>query len=340
MEHKSPDIAEKRHIAFLKVHKAASSTIQNIFLRFGTKRNMTFVLPSVGAIYPNVISTHETVNGGNIRTPPPSRAFDILCMHVLYNRTAFAAILQNDTVYVGSIRDPFDYFVSFLEFFREIHGRFNISGPGALTDFLEDPEKHDITISNPTSALYGFTKNRFAIEYGFSKELITKYDRMKVLEIIAELDKEFSLVIIVEHFDESIILLKRILKWKTKDVLYISKNSRNDELLKIGPRDRERYRKLSPIDYDLYEHFYLKLWRQIQLERRFHEEVLHFKMIRRDVVDYCLDMKKNSSELVINETEWHEAFLVTVTDCHYFLLNEIEFVNLIAKNQYGDHVAS
>ncbi|KAJ8309773.1 hypothetical protein KUTeg_011638 [Tegillarca granosa] len=37
---------EVRHVAFFKVHKAASSTAMNIFLRFGYKRNLIFVLPS------------------------------------------------------------------------------------------------------------------------------------------------------------------------------------------------------------------------------------------------------------------------------------------------------
>ena len=36
---------EVHNIAFLKVHKAASSTVQNIFLRFGLFRNLTFVIP-------------------------------------------------------------------------------------------------------------------------------------------------------------------------------------------------------------------------------------------------------------------------------------------------------
>ena len=36
---------EKTKIFFLKTHKCASSSLQNIFLRFGEKRNLSFVLP-------------------------------------------------------------------------------------------------------------------------------------------------------------------------------------------------------------------------------------------------------------------------------------------------------
>ncbi|CAC5371439.1 unnamed protein product [Mytilus coruscus] len=129
---------EVRHIAFLKVHKAASTTIQNMLLRFGTERNLTYVIPSVNSIYPNVISLLETVTSNNIRPIPLlSTHFDILCLHVLYNRTAFGQILPNDTVYIGTLRDPFEYFISMMLYFPIMFERFNISGPRAITDFLE-----------------------------------------------------------------------------------------------------------------------------------------------------------------------------------------------------------
>ena len=35
-------------ITFLKTHKTASSTFQNVLLRFGEKRNLTFALPKNG----------------------------------------------------------------------------------------------------------------------------------------------------------------------------------------------------------------------------------------------------------------------------------------------------
>ena len=48
-EAKLPDVItwhrqEVHHVAFLKVHKAASTTAQNVFLRFGDSRKLTFIL--------------------------------------------------------------------------------------------------------------------------------------------------------------------------------------------------------------------------------------------------------------------------------------------------------
>ena len=42
------DCEKKHKIGFLKTHKCASSSIQNILFRFGLKNQLTFALPSTG----------------------------------------------------------------------------------------------------------------------------------------------------------------------------------------------------------------------------------------------------------------------------------------------------
>ena len=44
-EDPSAECQEQTKIVYLKTHKCASSSLQNIFLRFGEKRNLSFVLP-------------------------------------------------------------------------------------------------------------------------------------------------------------------------------------------------------------------------------------------------------------------------------------------------------
>ena len=42
------DCVPRKKVAFLKTHKCASTTIQNILLRFGQNNDLNFVLPSKG----------------------------------------------------------------------------------------------------------------------------------------------------------------------------------------------------------------------------------------------------------------------------------------------------
>ena len=42
------ECAKKTKIAFLKTHKCASSSVQNMLMRFGLEHELNFVLPSAG----------------------------------------------------------------------------------------------------------------------------------------------------------------------------------------------------------------------------------------------------------------------------------------------------
>ena len=98
---------EIRHLSFLKVHKTGKSASQNIFLRFGHSKNLTFALAhSKGGEsgWPTVISFRNSITDQNVIPPPPGKTFEILCYHVTYNRTSFENILPKDTIYFGIVR--------------------------------------------------------------------------------------------------------------------------------------------------------------------------------------------------------------------------------------------
>ena len=63
------------------------------------------------------------------------------------------------------------------------------------------------------------------------------YDEYAVDAKIAQVDKTFHLVMIMEHFEESIILMKELLCWNYLDVTNLKLNSRKlykVEILKVG----------------------------------------------------------------------------------------------------------
>ena len=41
-----------------------------------------------------------------------------------------------------------------------------------------------------------------------------------------ELDRQFDLVLILEYFDESLILLQNLMCWSTEDLVYLKQNER------------------------------------------------------------------------------------------------------------------
>ncbi|XP_033729470.1 galactose-3-O-sulfotransferase 3-like [Pecten maximus] len=324
----------KQHIAFLKVHKAASSTAQNIFLRYAMKRDLVVVIPHVNKIfYPNIISTGTTVTSKNILPPPTNRSYEILCCHVIYDRIAFERIMPRDTVYIGIIREPFGHFVSILNYFRPKEV-LDINDTLAVSKYLQEPTRY--TKLNSKS----YVNNRMAREFGFPSDLYITHNETEIQFYIDKLESEFQLVIIVELFDECMILMRRLLNWRLSDVFYLKKNVKNElfEKIKFTAGDVDRYRKWAVLDYALYDHFYQRLLNQIRMQGpTFNEELLYFKRIRRDMDFFCNPMPgvKKSGVYHFHASRWNPPFIITEEDCKYMNIGETAFIKEIRFKQYG-----
>ncbi|WAR28510.1 G3ST1-like protein [Mya arenaria] len=325
-----------RHVAFLKVHKTGSSTAQNIFLRFGWNHNLTFVLPPAKNPfgYPNIISLREGPTSSNVLPPPAGKHHEILCNHVIYNRTSFRTYLPKNTFYVGILREPYECFKSTLNYFRPGYIFLKIKSPAPGSDYLTDPLKYE-----PESAISSITNNRMAVEFGCSENLVKSKNRDQIMKFIKQTEQDFGLVIITEMFEESILLLKRYLNWSIKDALYLNKNiaHRKNVSALVGPYDRELYKQWATIDYALYDHFYKRLRQQIRKEGNdFDEELLHFAEIRRITSEFCsVSGKYKDDKLAVKESKWDEKFELAHTDCLLLQKQEMHFVKEIRVRQYG-----
>ena len=333
--HTNYSVSRKRYnrVAFLKVHKAGSSTAQNIFLRYGESRNLTFVISKHRkGQYDNVISTVTSMNETNTLPPPPNKTFDVLCCHVLYNKETFDKYMPNDTAYIGIIREPFTHFLSTLNYFRSrnIFGKIKAENPVLV--YLQDPEQYERGILR----YYSFTNNRMAVEFDFPESLFTNYSNEESSSYLEKLDKEFELVIILEHFTESVVLMRRLLGWTIKDILYQKKNAARKDYSFVDHTHRYLYERFAKLDYNLYNYFYKRLWDRIRMEGEyFHLELLYFRRLRKEVEDYCIYNKNRDVVYQVDASSWGDAFSVDASDCNFLKMFEPTFVNMIRKRQYG-----
>ncbi|XP_076116671.1 galactose-3-O-sulfotransferase 2-like [Mytilus galloprovincialis] len=322
-----------RRVAFLKVHKAGSTTAQNIFLRYGESRNLTFVLPIIRQDHwDNVIGLQSTLNDRNILPPPKNKTYDILCCHVLYDSEAFHKYMPTDTAYIGIVREPFDQFLSTLNYFRAPYIFERIKSQSRVLKFLQNPAQYE----NGLPYKWSMTNNRMAVEFGFPSNLFRKYLEEDSMNYLTKLDKEFQFVIIMEYFTESVVMMRRILGWTIKDVLYLKKNSARRSYSFADNTHRHMYERYAKLDYDLYNFFYRRLWSQIQKEGLdFHLELLYFDRLRKEVEDYCMYTVDKRSGYIIAASKWSAAFVVSQDDCDNLKKNELFFVERIRKRQYG-----
>ena len=329
---------EIRHVAFLKVHKTASSTAQNIFLRFGDARNLTFMLAHTNgeSRYLNVISFVNTITKENIVPPPAGQQYDILCCHVIYNRESFEKALPEDTAYVGIVREPFSRFQSAVKFFDPKHIK-HIHGHRPVSIYAKDPLTYE-----PINPRNSMTNNRMAVEFGFPLKLFpgqsSSSSKKEIDAYLQKLDKEFDFIIISELFKESVVYMKRLFGWTMKDILYIDQK-KGDPKTKprklVTEEDNKLLSSFLHLDIALYDFARKKFENQLAREGEdFLEELKLFKEIKEKTDNFCAE-KSKIAYISFEKSKWDDAFNITRKDCKFMYMRERDLIQRQRMRQYG-----
>ncbi|XP_064629141.1 galactose-3-O-sulfotransferase 3-like [Lineus longissimus] len=224
-----------------------------------------------------------------------------------------------DTVKVAIIREPFSTFQSAFNYVDFDHVKaLNIEGPNPMKTYLESPTLKEKTIHGK------HFQNFISTEFGFSNHSVN--DPTVVEEFIAYIDKHFRLVTITEYFKESLVLLKRMLCWKTEDIVFLHLNKNLDKTHQVKPESGRNFtylktlhKRWSRADYIFYDNFNQTFWRKIGREgKQFHDELRDFELILSKVTKFCRDGAKAvppGDRLMVSKTRWHSAFYVTMLQC-------------------------
>lgn len=307
---------EHKHILFLKVHKAASSTMQNIFYRFGMKRNLSFVLP----IYTHYISKESQFFSDTMTPlppkfcdtsynascePNPDRKHDILCNHMVFNHRKCKQLVHPDSVYIAIVREPLSQFISSAYYYKFVWKYLylkRLSNDTFIFDLLRDPQTFEAT-----SMAESMTFNSMAYDFGFGFYLGNADDNKTDANFEKFLNKTsdtFDLVLVKEMFDESLVLMKRMLNWTLEDIVYIKNNVQTSmvnysmQATELSEEDMNLFKKRNRFDYGIYELFRDRLIDQISKEQGLEDEVKQFRFILNFTREFCSSKKQELVELI------------------------------------------
>lgn len=129
----------------------------------------------------------------------------------------------------------------------------------SLEAFLNNPwryyrgEERDSNYARNTLTFdLGGDKDRPATDIAYAKSFT------------AYVAKTFSLVMISEYFDESLILLRHLFNWDLDDIVYFKLNMRTESSKQsLNPELSKKIRAWNSIDAHLYDYFNASLWRQL-----------------------------------------------------------------------------
>uniref|UniRef100_A0A3Q3BE17 Galactose-3-O-sulfotransferase 3 n=1 Tax=Kryptolebias marmoratus TaxID=37003 RepID=A0A3Q3BE17_KRYMA len=240
------------NIVFLKTHKTASSTMQNILFRFAERNNLTMALPKLNCghqfCYPQFFSSHFV----HPHTLPPN----MISSHMRFNKTALQCLMPNDTIYITILREPASMFESLFTYYSRHSGSFRRVPNSSLEAFLANP----LHYYHPEEADSVYAHNTLTFDLGGNKDR-SATDVTYAQTFAAEVEKVFSLVMISEYFDESLVLLRHLLSWDLDDIVYIKLNVRTESSKKsLSPGLPGKIRAWNSIDAYLYDYFNASLW--------------------------------------------------------------------------------
>lgn len=292
--------SRKKNVLFLKTHKTGGSTVTNILNRNGESHDLTFVLPRMGE---NRLDWPWFFQKDSFH-PLNGSEPNILSNHARYHQANMRDVMPNDTIYVTILRNPVDQFESSFSYMTldKILGMKNSTNP--IEEFFKDPDgvlvnyvlTQDLRINSDRLKLI-----RNGMFYDLGLESKDFENETKIKTMISNLENQFHLVMLTEYFEESIVLLKRLLCWDLDDVLYFSLKQRTVAWKKnISMPLKKKIEKWSAADVQLYHHFNRTFWAIIRnLGQDFQDEIEELRGKNAEMTKLCLREESfQSSELM------------------------------------------
>ncbi|CAH1791179.1 unnamed protein product [Owenia fusiformis] len=313
----------KTNIVFVKVHKCASSTLSNIFQRFGEKHHLKFLLPEDNCYlggYPEPFKILPGYRG---------HKYNMMVNHMVFNKQPIRELMPEDTVYIGVVRHPVSHLQSIYNYFKLWE-----RGLPALDQFEQNPilfyggAKTDLAKTQ--------VKNFQSFHYKLAASANPK--ATEVERFVKTIDRQFDFVIVADHLKESLLLLKDFLCWSMEDILFVSHKVRNKDSisgehhidLKLVERNIQKW---SLADFALFEHFNKTLWNKIanidpdMFENQLNEYNNQLEIVRETCSKYGLSTKNNyENKATLNENNSTEHEESEFSRCSLMYLNPVQYV--------------
>ena len=264
----------------------------------------------------------------------------VLCNHARYSRPAMDVVMHSDTKYITILRDPvyqFESTFNYMELYRFFRLA-NYSNP--MQSFLRNPRGYLRNLTRtgkPFPESLHLVRNGMFFDLGLSPSV--QDNESEIRNAMKKVENEFSLVLIMEYFDESLVLLKREFCWDLDDVIYIKQNQRKTTSNRqLSSRLKDMIRNWNQADVLLYEHFNKTFWEKIkQHGEGFYKDLADLKRKNSEIYNDCVSPEE-VTETAFRLTGQIRAFKLNERVsrynrylCEKLLTNEIDYINYFRR---------
>ncbi|XP_078607334.1 galactose-3-O-sulfotransferase 3-like [Branchiostoma floridae x Branchiostoma japonicum] len=330
-------------IAFIKTHKTGGTTVMQILHRFGYLHNSSFLIPhhNINDLYPYGLLYPQ------LYLRPIQHGHGILTYHTVYNRPAIVKHLSENSTFFTILREPLSHLKSTFSYYRlsRLMDDYESAEMEAMIKFLEDPGRYDTKFNtqNPGRPI-SFTRNPMALELGFPVQKLRNItgnpSSEDIKDFLETISGELDLVMILEYFEESLVLLRRLMCWDLQDILYLKYNSYEYGNVTVPPVLMDRHKQWDTVDYALYDHFNKTLWGKIQKEGNdFREELHHFRDIEHKVRTHCFS-PKDQLPTTVERSPWNAQFLIDSEFCTWLKASHMCYWTLLRDRSLKFHMST
>lgn len=188
-----------------------------------------------------------------------------------------------DSFYFSIVRHPVSLAESAFSYYRSVVPAFRRAG--TLPQFLASPQR----FYRPSERGNHYARNLLWFDFGLDPPAAPGLAPIQAA--LATLERTFHLVLLTEHMDESLVLLRDALCWGEEDILAFRHNFRSPESVRpLAPVEAARLQAWNNLDWHLYTHFNRSFWERAERfgHARLAREVDALRKRRAERMQQCL----------------------------------------------------
>ena len=328
--HPDPKCKPKQNLYFLRTHQTGTSSVTNIFYRYGKEHDLNFVM------YPLKLHLNYPgrINMLYLERMMPEKGYNILSQYTRHHQSDVLRIMNPGTIFTTLLRHPVDQFLSVFNNFdikQEMKNLLPHHNP--YEEFFRRPDKIAMLASD---SVYHLIQNSMSFDLGLNTPHFK--NNSAVDEFVEKIDSEFHLVLILELLDESLVLLKRLMCWDLNQLVYVKLSVNKEYSVSISDDIRQKIMDWNSIDMRLYTHFLEKMKNIIsEQDESFHKEVALLKQINSDFSKECYEKVfpvYNGNKIGYSLRKSHETNMT----CKGLATDDVTQTHVIGLKQFKDNL--
>jgi len=312
----------QENLVFLKTHKCAGSSLQNVCMRYASQHGLMVALPPKFNYFGHPAKFHKQF----VPHLHKGYNYNILTHHTRFDYRNIKEVMPKNATFFTILREPVSLFESAYDYYY-LPSLFNMS----LETFVNQTSQKFLD-KRVTAGRIG--RNQMSFDLGMEVQQFE--DEGEIQKFVQNLDKEFNLVMISERMNESLVLLQHLLCWTIDDVVVLHQNARDKTAKKALSSDvKSKILKVNKADKFLYDYFSERFQDRVNEfgVEKMKMEVAKLQLRIEEWYKYCISgINKNDSEFADNI----ETFVLANTSnktCEYLSKSEMNFTEELLRKQ-------